>query len=395
MLNKKSSNIIEKLKKKQLCFQTTILHDNDFKCEKFLNKSFYFGIDPSSSEIHIGHILNLMLAKQLHKIGMKMLLVIGTFTVKIGDPSMREKVRENKPLDNLNNNSYLIAETIVKILNKLDIYPKILYNNQWLDNLQLSKYVEILKFFNIQHMLNSTIFQKRLKENNPIFAHELAYKTFQAYDYLHLYKYYDCILQIGGQDQWSNMVAGCYLIRKYHQEIVNVITVPLLSDSSGLKISKTSKNSHLYSINVNKSYFYNYINLEKIELNTKNILSKAMESDNITLEIFKLIHSEYEYKLCEIITHIDEFITEKDKQQVLVLVEYLDKYNKNNLNLKILIRKFTNITKSHNISDAIISGSIIINGKKINSINAFYINVLEGVNFIRIKEYKYMFVFNI
>ena len=401
MAYSKIHSIIQDLINKHLCFQTTIT--NKEQIIKLSNKKFYFGIDPSSRNIHLGHIINLMLAYELHSIGMQMILLIGSFTGRIGDPSLKSETRKTIGEKQIQEYSLSICKTMKVILNKLGIKYDILYNCHWLQNLSFAEYVEISKVFNIKTILNSKIFAKRLQEKNPMYMHEIIYFTMQSYDFFYLNKNYNCNLQIGGQDQWINMTSGCTLIKKYTNSDCHVITTPLITDQNGEKISKTSKNAHTYSFNQDKFFTYNYVNFCKLDKKIIALFSQILNCNNCndTLKrLFTLFYSDKEYNLMFILIN---YFQNKDKNQNMeqieskrLMLEYndcLDIYYTNNYNVKAIIKRFTNIEKSHHINDIINSGSIVLNMKNIKNIREFYNYTIIGLNYISISDYFYIYIY--
>ena len=392
-----NDQIIQKLKNHNLCFQTTIQPNIQ---TSIFTESFYLGIDPSGYQIHIGHIINLLLAKELSKLGMTMILLLGTFTGQIGDPSFKENVRKEITKEEIEYNTIHIQNILVKIIKKLKIKYKILKNNTWLSKLTIQKYIEIAKIFNLKTILNSKIFLSRQNNKNPMYLHEIMYLTIQAYDFLYLNKKYKCNLQIGGQDQWLNMTYGCTLINKLNHKKAHVITVPLLIDENKNKISKTFENNYIYFINLTKSFLFTYINLNKLPNTCIQHINKILEIEiskcdkHDTIKyIFQLIYSKQHYILSKIL------ISQKNKNNINInnLNKYtniLDTYNTQTYNLKTIIKKSTNINKNHHITDAINNKSIKINSIIIDSIVHFYQNTKQGINYLEISEYIYIYIFN-
>jgi len=228
------------LKKRGLIYQTT----DEKKLKELLNGepiTFYLGIDPTADSIHLGHLCSLRTFRFLQEAGHKGILVIGGATAAIGDPSGRTDMR-----------SMLERENIDKNLNQIKMFSKkfiktdgenpalIVNNNEWMKNYS---YVDFLRdvgaCFNVNVMLSAEAYKKRLSTGGLTFL-EMGYMPIQAYDFEYLNKTYNCVLQVGGSDQWGNMVAGTTLIRKKSDRSVDVMTTPLLLNSKGEKMGKTS-----------------------------------------------------------------------------------------------------------------------------------------------------------
>lgn len=250
--NKSSEDLLKELKYYKLLYQHNI-NDLNF----VMPSSFYYGIDPNNDFIHLGHISNLFAIKAINKFIKKFILVIGDFTCLIGDPSYKLSVRD---ICNLSAKFKLnIKNNFENILKNLNVDYEIKYNSEWLLNINISKYIQYASLFNVREIYNSEIFKQRRSANNPIYMHELIYPTIQAYDYLHLYENYKCTLQIGGQDQWTNILAGGQIIRKLHKDLAYAITTPLILDEKENKIGKSTHNA--FKIDINKNIFFNISSL--------------------------------------------------------------------------------------------------------------------------------------
>lgn len=249
--NKSSEDLLKELKYYKLLYQHNI-NDSNF----VMPSSFYYGIDPNNDFIHLGHISNLLAIKIVNKFIKKFILVIGDFTCLIGDPSYKLCARDivnlsTKFKENIKNN-------FENILKNLNVNYEIKYNSEWL-NINLGRYMQFASLFNTREIYNSEIFKQRRLANNPIYIHELIYPTIQAYDYLYLYENYKCTLQIGGQDQWTNILAGGQIIRKLYKDLAYSITTPLILDDNDNKIGKSTHNS--FKIDINKNIFFNIASL--------------------------------------------------------------------------------------------------------------------------------------
>jgi len=228
------------LKRRGLIYQTT----DEQKLKELLNGdpiTFYLGIDPTADSIHLGHLCSLRTFRFLQEAGHKGVLVVGGATAMIGDPSGRTDMRNMLQRDNVNKNLEQI-----KMFSKRFIKTEgenaaiITNNNEWMKNYS---YVDFLRdvgtYFNVNVMLSAEAYKKRLATGGLTFL-EMGYMPIQAFDFEHLNREYGCVLQIGGSDQWGNMVAGTQLVRRKYGTELDVMTTPLLLNSKGEKMGKTS-----------------------------------------------------------------------------------------------------------------------------------------------------------
>ncbi|GHU03083.1 tyrosine--tRNA ligase [Alphaproteobacteria bacterium] len=206
--------------------------------------SFYLGIDPTADSLHIGHFCSLMTFRRLQRAGHRGILLIGGATGAIGDPSGRQDIRAMMERERLAHN---LAE--VKALAARFVEPEtvIVNNADWTDKYPYIDFMrDIGKHFNVAKMLATEAYDKRLSEGGLTFM-EMGYMLMQAYDFVHLNRTMGCVLQIGGSDQWANIVAGTELGRKMNavagqeREVMYGLTSPLLLNRDGTKMGKTAK----------------------------------------------------------------------------------------------------------------------------------------------------------
>jgi len=209
--------------------------------------SVYCGIDPTADSLHVGHLIPLLALIHLQKYGHSPIILIGGATSLIGDPSGKMKERQLINAKTIENNTKKIKKQLcnffsctastssLKIVNNLDWFKKILF----IDFLR-----EVGKNFIMNNMLNKEAVRRRIEnpEMSISFA-EFSYMLLQAYDFFYLNKYYGCELQIGGSDQWGNIIAGINLVKKLSNKTVYGITCPLITTTSGEKFGKTGLNT--------------------------------------------------------------------------------------------------------------------------------------------------------
>lgn len=206
------------------------------------SRSAYLGFDITAKSLHVGHMIPIFLLRLFQKHGHKPIVLVGGGTTKIGDPSFKNTAR---PI--LSDEQ--IAENLVGMKKCLEIFlnfddqngARIVNNADWLDKLEYIPFLrEIGTYFSVNRMLTFDSVKMKLSENNSLSFLEFNYMILQGYDFYHLHKNYDCMMQFGGQDQWGNIVNGVELIRKKLGKEVFGFTVPLLTTSDGKKMGKTS-----------------------------------------------------------------------------------------------------------------------------------------------------------
>ncbi len=199
----------------------------------------YCGYDPSSSILHIGHIITFKKLAQFQSLGHEVIMLIGDFTGMIGDPTDKTAARKKMSRPEVLANSKNYKKQASKFLKFTGTNPaKILYNSQWSDKLTFKDLIELASNFTVQQMIIRDMFQERIKKKKPIFLHEFLYPLAQAYDNLAM----DVDLEIGGKDQTFNMLCGRSLMKALKNKEKFVLATKLLTDPSGKKMGKTEGN---------------------------------------------------------------------------------------------------------------------------------------------------------
>ena len=201
--------------------------------------TFYMGIDPTADYVHLGHSTNYLILDRLHKLGHKIIVLVGDFTAMIGDPSDKTSMRVQLTKAQVEENLKTFKRQISKILNFEDVENPIefRFNSEWLSSLTFKDAVELASNFSVQQMIERDAFQKRIKNNKPLFVHEFFYPLMQGYDSVALET--DC--EIGGTDQLFNMMAGRTLLKRYKNKDKFVITTTLLENpETGEKLMSKS-----------------------------------------------------------------------------------------------------------------------------------------------------------
>lgn len=215
--------------------------DQKFSKEKV---TAYLGFDATAKSLHVGSLLQIMILRNLQKCGHKPVILIGGGTTKVGDPSGKDESRQLLTEEVINNNAASIAQVFSKFIT-FGGGPSdaIMVNNaDWLDSI---KYLEFLRdygrFFTINRMLSFDSVKLRLSREQPLSFLEFNYMLLQAYDFLELHRRHNAVLQLGGSDQWGNIISGVELGRKVDQVQLFGLTAPLLTTSEGKKMGKTAE----------------------------------------------------------------------------------------------------------------------------------------------------------
>jgi tyrosyl-tRNA synthetase len=210
--------------------------------KSFMNKgvSAYIGFDCTAPSLHIGSLIQIMLLKHLQDFGHNPIVLVGGGTSKVGDPSLKDKSRslleEKEILNNLNG----IKETFGRFIDLKKTGTVVVDNNEWLGSLNYIDFLrEVGSNFSVNRMLSFDSVKLRLEREQPLSFLEFNYMVMQGYDFYELNKRYKCILQMGGSDQWGNIVCGIDLARRLSGVNLFGLTTPLLTTSSGQKMGKT------------------------------------------------------------------------------------------------------------------------------------------------------------
>jgi tyrosyl-tRNA synthetase len=197
------------------------------------------GVDPSSSDLHIGHAVVLRKMRQFQDLGHKVILIIGDFTAMIGDPTGRSKTRPVLTLEQTRKNGETYISQATKILDADPDKLEIRHNSEWLGPLDFAKIIKLAASYTVAQMLERDDFKKRYGEGTPISMHELLYPLAQAYDSVAI----QADIELGGTDQLFNLLVGRDIQREYGQEAQVALTVPLLEGLDGVeKMSKSLGN---------------------------------------------------------------------------------------------------------------------------------------------------------
>ncbi|MDD4234501.1 MAG: tyrosine--tRNA ligase [Bacteroidales bacterium] len=330
-------NFVEELKWRGMIHDIMPETENLFKSDKIV--SAYVGIDPTADSLHIGHLVSLMMLKHLQECGHQPIVVLGGATGMVGDPSGKSQERNLLNEETLFHNQKCIKQQISKFLNFNDKAKNkaILVNNyDWMKNFGFLDFVrDVGKHITVNYMMSKDSVKKRLtgETGSGMSFTEFSYQLLQAYDFLHLYKEYNCKLQMGGSDQWGNITTGTELIRRTVQGEAYALTCPLITKADGSKFGKTEDGNVWLDENRTSAYkFYQFW------LNTSD------EEAEKYIKIFTLLDKKYIYNIIE--KHNKEphlrLLQNKLAEEITCMVHSTDAYQKSVKASKILFGKSTN-----------------------------------------------------
>ena len=249
--------IFEELHERGLIAQVT---DND-EIRELINNGgarFYIGFDPTADSLHVGHFMALCLMKRLQMAGNKPIVLIGGGTGHVGDPSGRTDMRSMMTKETIDHNCECFKKQMERFIEFGEDKAIMVNNADWLLDLN---YIELLRevgaCFSVNNMLRAECYKQRMEKGLSFL--EFNYMIMQAYDFYHLHQNYGCNMQFGGDDQWSNMLAGTELIRKKTGDDAYAMTITLLMNSEGKKMGKTAKGAVWLDPNKTSPFeFYQY-----------------------------------------------------------------------------------------------------------------------------------------
>ena len=231
--------VFEELEERGLIAQTT---DREKVRDLLDNRktAFYIGFDPTADSLHVGHYIPIMVAAHLQRAGHTPILLFGGGTGMIGDPSGKTEMRRMLTKEEISHNIACFRKQMSKLIDFSGGRAVTANNADWLLHLN---YVEFLRdigvCFSVNRMLAAECYKQRLERGLSFF--EMNYMVMQSYDFLELFRRYGCRLEVGGDDQWSNILGGVELIRKKENQDAYGLTVPILTNSEGKKMGKTER----------------------------------------------------------------------------------------------------------------------------------------------------------
>ena len=234
---------------------------NEEEIKKLINEgkaTFYIGFDCTADSLTAGHFMALTLMKRLQMAGSKPIALIGGGTTMIGDPSGRTDMRKMLTREDINHNAECFKKQMERFIDFSDGKALMVNNADWLLDLN---YVDLLRevgaCFSVNNMLRAECYKQRMEKGLSFL--EFNYMIMQSYDFYHMFQEYNCNLEFGGDDQWSNMLGGTELIRRKLGKDAHAMTITLLTDSQGKKMGKTAGNAVWLDANKTSPFdFYQY-----------------------------------------------------------------------------------------------------------------------------------------
>jgi len=252
--------VYEELQARGLLAQVT----NEEKIRELINggkATFYIGFDPTADSLHVGHFMALCLMKRLQMAGNRPVALVGGGTGMIGDPSGRTDMRSMMTNDIIDHNCECFKKQMSRFIEFGEGKAMMVNNGDWLRDLNFMEFMrEVGVHFNVANMLRARAYENRMAREGGLTFFEMSYMLLQAYDFYMLYKNYGCNMEFGGDDQWSNMLAGTDLIRKkLGKDDAYAMTITLLLNSEGKKMGKTGKGTVWLDADKTSPYdFYQY-----------------------------------------------------------------------------------------------------------------------------------------
>lgn len=377
-------------------------------------KTFYLGIDPTADSLHIGHFFALTMVRRLQKIGHHPIIVIGGATALIGDPTGKKDMRKMLTKEQVEHNKKEVKELVKRFVEVGGENPAlILDNSEWINP---ESYIDFMRnvgiYFNVNKMLATDCYKNRLEQGGLTFL-EMGYMLMQAYDFVYLNEKYGCTLEIGGSDQWANMVAGVELARKMdfanekEDRSLQALTCPLLVKADGEKMGKTASGTLWVSREKTTVYDFYQMFMNSFDEDVERLLSffsdyeiediKKMCKEDIrnakkvmAFEVTKLVHGEEEaLKVKKASEEIFNNKGNSNNTETINLSKDILKEKSNVVDILMLSGIFESKSEIRRLIE---QNGISINGVKVTSINMqISIDLLKD-NAILIQKGKKKFI---
>lgn len=249
-------HILDTLKERGFIAQTTFEDELYKQLEQ--PTTFYVGFDPTAASLHFGHFIPIIAMAHMQKAGHRPIALVGGGTAVVGDPSGKTELRKMLSKETLDKNIEGIQKQLARFIDFSDNKALLVNNSDWLLKLNYVEFIrEIGIHFSVNRMLSAECYKQRYERGLTFL--EFNYMLMQAYDFLMLYRNHNCVLQMGGDDQWSNMLAGADLVRRLEKQSAFACTFKLLLNSEGIKMGKTEKGALWLDENLCTPYeFYQY-----------------------------------------------------------------------------------------------------------------------------------------
>lgn len=402
------------LKERGYVYQAT----NEEKIKEMLNggepKTFYLGIDPTADSLHIGHFFALTMVRRLQKMGHHPIIVIGGATALIGDPTGKKDMRKMLTKEQVAHNKAEVKELVKRFVEVDGENPALILDNaEWINP---ESYIDFMRnigvYFNVNKMLATDCYKNRLEQGGLTFL-EMGYMLMQAYDFVYLNEKYGCTLEIGGSDQWANMVAGVELARKMdfanekEDRGLQTLTCPLLVKADGEKMGKTASGTLWVSREKTTVYDFYQMFMNSFDEDVERLLSffsdyeiediKRMCKEDIrsakkimSFEVTKLVHGEEE--ALKVQQASEEIFSNKGNSQNTETIEVSKDVLNNNSNV-IGVLMLSGIFESKSeIKRLIEQNGVSINGEKVKSLDMIITEDMLEDNALLIQKGKKKFI---
>ncbi|ABS35460.1 tyrosine--tRNA ligase [Clostridium botulinum] len=378
------SNVYDILKERGYIKQLT--HEEEIR--ELLGKekiSFYIGFDPTADSLHVGHFLQMMVMAHMQKAGHRPIALVGGGTGMIGDPTGKTDMRKMMTKEQIEHNCNCFKKQLAKIIDFSEDKAIMVNNADWLLNLNYIEFLrEIGVHFSVNKMLTAECFKSRLEKGLSFL--EFNYMLMQGYDFLELNRKYNCVMELGGDDQWSNILAGVDLIRRKESKSAYGMTFTLLTNSEGKKMGKTESGALWLDPEKTSPYeFYQYwrnvadADVEKClrlitflpmdEVRRLSSLEGAEINEAkkvLAFEVTKLIHGEEEAQKAKIAA--EALFGGNAKDLGNMPTAYIDKNDLNNLLVDLLVKCEILPSKSE-ARRLIKQGGLYLNDEKVTDMN--------------------------
>ena len=389
-------NIFEELKERGLVFQTT----DEEALVKALTEgqvSYYTGYDPTADSLHLGHLVAILTSRRLQLAGHKPYALVGGATGLIGDPSFKDAERSLQTKDTVDGWVTKIQGQLSRFLDfeNGENKAEMVNNYDWFGSISFIDFLrDVGKYFTVNYMMSKESVKKRIETG--ISYTEFAYQIMQGYDFYELNDKHNVTLQIGGSDQWGNMTAGTELLRRKADKTGHVITVPLITDSTGKKFGKSEGNAVWLDADKTSPYemyqfwlnvmdddavrflkIFTFLSLEeiaKIEEEFNAARHERLAQKILAREVVTLVHGEEAYKQALNITEQlfagnIKALSARDLKQALNGVPTYQVQSEDNLNIvEILVTAKISPSKRQARED-VTNGAIYINGDRVQDLD--------------------------
>lgn len=351
--------------------------------------TFYIGFDPTADSLHVGHFMALCLMKRLQDAGNKPIALVGGGTGMVGDPSGRSDLRQVMTPEVIEHNCNMFKKQMSKFIDFSEGKALMVNNADWLLKLNYIEFLrEVGAHFSVNRMLGAECYKQRMEQGLTFF--EFNYMVMQAYDFYRLYNDYGCNMQFGGDDQWSNMLAGTELIRRKEGKDAYAMTITLLLNSEGKKMGKTQSGAVWLDPKKTSPYeFYQYwrnvadddvlkclrmltfLPIEEIDEMDKWEGSQLNQAKEILArELTTLVHGEEEAKKAE--TSAKEIFTSGSAENMPeTKLEESDLID-DAMDILTLLVKAELVPSKSEARRAVTQGGVSVDGEKVTDIHASY-----------------------